>query len=202
MSEKYLHEMIDDIEELIDEAKQTRFSPGKIVIDKDTLITVIEELRNQLPGEIERSHKIILNKEAMLEDARMKAQNIVNQAASEAGALIDQNEIVEMAKMRADEIENGARKRADEIIRSANQEADQVRIGALQYTREIMEDIQGYVSSVKEAQQSVFGQLIDTLESDLESIQTNTQEIEDQLSGVSLHQPKTRTVEDFLSKDE
>ena len=65
-----------------------------------------------------------------------------------------------------------------------------------------MEDIQGYVSSVKEAQQSVFGQLIDTLESDLESIQTNTQEIEDQLSGVSLHQPKTRTVEDFLSKDE
>ena len=34
MSEKYLHEMIDDIEVLIDEAKPARFNPGKIVIDK------------------------------------------------------------------------------------------------------------------------------------------------------------------------
>ena len=35
MSEKYLHEMIDDIEVLIDEAKPARFSPGKIMIEKD-----------------------------------------------------------------------------------------------------------------------------------------------------------------------
>ena len=43
MSEKYLHEMIDDIEILIDEAKPARFNPGKVVIDRDVLITVIEE---------------------------------------------------------------------------------------------------------------------------------------------------------------
>ena len=72
MSEKYLHEMIDDIEVLIDEAKPARFSPGKIMIEKDVLMTVIEELRKQIPGEIERSHKIILNKDAILEDARVK----------------------------------------------------------------------------------------------------------------------------------
>ena len=65
MSEKYLHEMIDDIEVLIDEAKPARFSPGKITIEKDVLMTVIEELRKQIPGEIERSHKIILNKDAI-----------------------------------------------------------------------------------------------------------------------------------------
>ena len=41
MSEKYLHEMIDDIEVLIDEAKPARFSPGKIMIEKDVLMTVI-----------------------------------------------------------------------------------------------------------------------------------------------------------------
>ena len=47
MSEKYLHEMIDDIEVLIDEAKPARFSPGKIMIEKDVLMTVIEELRSR-----------------------------------------------------------------------------------------------------------------------------------------------------------
>lgn len=202
MSEKYLHEMIDDIEVLIDEAKPARFSPGKINIDKDVLVTVIEELRKQIPGEIERSHKIILSKDAILEDARAKAQNIVNQAAKEAGELIDHNEIVEMAKMRADEIETNARETARAVVHNANEEADQIRAGALRYVNEIMEDVQGYVSSVREAQQSVFDQLLSALDSDLKSIQSNAKEIEEQLSGVSMTQAKTRTVEDFISDED
>lgn len=202
MSEKYLHEMIDDIEVLIDEAKPARFSPGKINIDKDVLVTVIEELRKQIPGEIERSHKIILSKDAILEDARAKAQNIVNQAAKEAGELIEHNEIVEMAKMRADELETNARETARTVVHNANEEADQIRAGALRYVNEIMEDVQGYVSSVREAQQSVFDQLLSALDSDLESIKVNAKEIEEQLSGVSMARAKTRTVEDFMSEED
>ena len=191
MSEKYLHEMIDDIEVLIDEAKPARFSPGKITIEKDVLMTVIEELRKQIPGEIERSHKIILNKDAILEDARVKAQQTIDQAAKDAGELIDQ-----------DEIENHAKETARSVMHNANEEADQIRAGALRYVNEIMEDVQGYVVSVKEAQQSIFDQLLSALDSDLESIKTNAKEIEEQLSGVSMPQTRTRTVEDFISDEE
>ena len=195
MSEKYLHEMIDDIEVLIDEAKPARFSPGKIMIEKDVLMTVIEELRKQIPGEIERSHKIILNKDAILEDARVKSQQMIDQAARDAGELIDQNEVVEMAKMRANET-------ARSVVHNANEEADQIRAGALRYVNEIMEDVQGYVASVKEAQESVFNQLLSALDSDLASIKTNAKEIEEQLSGVSIPQARTRTVEDFISDED
>ena len=191
MSEKYLHEMIDDIEVLIDEAKPARFSPGKIMIEKDVLMTVIEELRKQIPGEIERSHKIILNKDAILEDARVKSQQ-----------MIDQNEVVEMAKMRANEIETHAKDTARSVVHNANEEADQIRAGALLYVNEIMEDVQGYVASVKEAQESVFNQLLSALDSDLASIKTNAKEIEEQLSGVSIPQARTRTVEDFISDED
>ena len=191
MSEKYLHEMIDDIEVLIDEAKPARFSPGKIMIEKDVLMTVIEELRKQIPGEIERSHKIILNKDAILEDARVKSQQ-----------MIDQDEIVEMAKMRANEIETHAKDTARSVVHNANEEADQIRAGALRYVNEIMEDVQGYVASVKEAQESVFNQLLSALDSDLASIKTNAKEIEEQLSGVSIPQARTRTVEDFISDED
>ena len=196
MSEKYLHEMIDDIEVLIDEAKPARFSPGKIMIEKDVLMTVIEELRKQIPGEIERSHKIILNKDAILEDARVKSQQMIDQAARDAGELIDQNEVVEMAKMRANEIETHAKDTARSVVHNANEEADQIRAGALRYVNEIMEDVQGYVASVKEAQ------LLSALDSDLASIKTNAKEIEEQLSGVSIPQARTRTVEDFISDED
>lgn len=200
MSEKYLHEMIDDIEILIDEAKPARFNPGKVVIDRDVLITVIEELRKQIPGEVERSHKVMMNKDAILEDARIKAQNIVDQAAREAGELIDENEIVEMAKMRAGEIEEAALEHANEVIHSANEEAEQVRYGALQYTCDIMEDVQDYITKVKEGQQSLFDQLLSTLDSDIGSISTNYEEIRQQLDSASRTKP--RTVEDFVSQEE
>ena len=189
MSEKYLHEMIDDIEVLIDEAKPARFSPGKIMIEKDVLMTVIEELRKQIP-------------DAILEDARVKSQQMIDQAARDAGELIDQNEIVEMAKMRANEIETHAKDTARSVVHNANEEADQIRAGALRYVNEIMEDVQGYVASVKEAQESVFNQLLSALDSDLASIKTNAKEIEEQLSGVSIPQARTRTVEDFISDED
>ena len=200
MSEKYLHEMIDDIEILIDEAKPARFNPGKVVIDRDVLITVIEELRKQIPGEVERSHKVVMNKDAILEDARIKAQNIVDQAAREAGELIDENEIVEMAKMRAKEMEEAALNHANDVIHNANEEAEQVRYGALQYTCDIMEDVQDYITKVKEGQRSLFDQLLSTLDSDIESISTNYEEIRQQLDGAS--RTKVRTAEDFVSQEE
>ena len=200
MSEKYLHEMIDDIEILIDEAKPARFNPGKVVIDRDVLITVIEDLRKQIPGEVERSHKVMMNKDAILEDARIKAQNIVDQAAREAGELIDENEIVEMAKMRAKEMEEAALNHANDVIHNANEEAEQVRYGALQYTCDIMEDVQDYITKVKEGQRSLFDQLLSTLDSDIESISTNYEEIRQQLDGAS--RTKVRTAEDFVSQEE
>ena len=200
MSEKYLHEMIDDIEILIDEAKPARFNPGKVVIDRDVLITVIEELRKQIPGEVERSRKVMMNKDAILEDARIKAQNIVDQAAREAGELIDENEIVEMAKMRAKEIEEAALNHANDVIHNANEEADQVRYGALQYTCDIMGDVQDYITKVKEGQRSLFDQLLSTLDSDIESISTNYEEIRQQLDGAS--RTKVRTAEDFVSQED
>ena len=159
-------------------------TPGCVsyMIEKDVLMTVIEELRKQIPGEIERSHKIILNKDAILEDARVKSQQMIDQAARDAGELIDQNEVVEMAKMRANEIETHAKDTARSVVHNANEEADQIRAGALRYVNEIMEDVQGYLASVKEAQESVFNQLLSALDSDLASIKTNAKEIEEQLS--------------------
>ena len=104
--------------------------------------------------------------------------------------------------MRADEIERHSKETARSVMHNANEEADQIRAGALRYVNEIMEDVQGYVASVKEAQQSVFDQLLSALDSDLESIKTNAREIEEQLSGVSIPQAKTRTVDDFISEED
>ena len=98
------------------------------------------------------------------------------------------------------EIEEAALEHANEVIHNANEEAEQVRYGALQYTCDIMEDVQDYITKVKEGQQSLFDQLLSTLESDIGSISTNYEEIKQQLDSASRTKP--RTVEDFVSQEE
>ena len=63
-----------------------------------------------------------------------------------------------------------------------------------------MEDVQDYLTKVKEGQQSLFDQLLSTLESDIGSISTNYEEIKQQLDSASRTKP--RTVEDFVSQEE
>ena len=98
------------------------------------------------------------------------------------------------------EIEEAALEHANEVIHNANEEAEQVRYGALQYTCDIMEDVQDYITKVKEGQQSLFDQLLSTLESDIGSISTNYEEIKQQLDSASRTKPST--VEDFVSQEE
>ena len=171
MSEKYLHEMIDDIEVLIDEAKPARFSPGKIMIEKDVLMTVIEELRKQIPGEIERSHKIILNKDAILEDARVKSQQMIDQAARDAGELIEHNEIVEMAKMRA-----------DELMRVTENTAQQLKIGTYEYLDSILYSFQGKMEHLSSI---YFGEMFTSIEKAFDDINSALSANRDELKDMA-----------------
>lgn len=187
MSEKYLFEMLDDIETMISDAKSTRFNPGKVVIEQDFMLTVIEELRKQIPSEIERSHKVMASRDQIISDAQLEAERIMNSATIEAQRLIDDSEIIALAKMRAAEIEKKATEQAKEIMFASTQEADQLRVGALQYTKDLMEDAKGYITTIRKGQEQLFGQLLETLEDDLNSIEGNYHEINQQLEDTINH---------------
>ena len=133
---------------------------------------------------------------------RVKSQQMIDQAARDAGELNRSRMRLWDGKDESEWDWNSRQRYSRSVVHNANEEADQIRAGALRYVNEIMEDVQGYVASVKEAQESVFNQLLSALDSDLASIKTNAKEIEEQLSGVSIPQARTRTVEDFISDED
>ena len=69
----------------------------------------------RLPKEIAESKRIVKTKDSIIADARAKAQRIMQDEAKEAGVMIDDQEIVSMANMRADSIVSEAQKEADEL---------------------------------------------------------------------------------------
>ena len=68
-----IEQIIEEIEEYIDGCKYQALSSSKIIVNKDELEELLNELRSKTPEEIKRYQKIISNKDAILADAQAKA---------------------------------------------------------------------------------------------------------------------------------
>ena len=120
MARKGIEEMISEIEIFIDNCKYQPLSSSKIIVPKEDLEQMVGELKLKL---IERCKKIMRNKEAILADARARADSIITESVAEANRLVDQSQIVELANIRANEITDMARSQAEQIIAEANADA-------------------------------------------------------------------------------
>ena len=72
-----MEQIIDEIQDYIEGCKYKPFSSTEILVNREELMELIDELRTKTPEEIKRYQKIISNKEAILADAQKKADQIL-----------------------------------------------------------------------------------------------------------------------------
>lgn len=178
MGKKGVEEMIDQIEIFIDNCKYQPLSQNKIVVHKDELQSMIQELKLKLPSEIERCKKIMRNKEAILADARTRSDAIITESVNEANRLVDQHQITELANIRANEILEMARNQAQQIVDQASEEANEVRLGAMYYTKDKLAEMRDIFTRIHDMEKENYRTLIESLENDNYVIETNMSEME------------------------
>ena len=178
MGKKGVEEMIDQIEIFIDSCKYQPLSQTKIVVHKDELESMLEELKLKLPSEIERCRKIMRNKEAILADARTRSDAIITESVNEANRLVDQHNITELANVRANEILEMARNQAQQIVDQASEEANEIRLGAMYYTKDKLSEMRDLYNRIHDAEKENYRTLIESLESDTYVFDNNISEME------------------------
>ena len=185
MSKKGIEEMISEIEIFIDNCKYKPLSSSMIIVPKDDLEQMLNELKLKLPNEIERCKKIMRNKEAILADARTRADSIITESVAEANKLVDQSQIVELANIRANEILDMARSQADQIVNEANADANEIRLGSMYYTKDKLTEVSNYINATLEAEKTNYDNLIQSLQSNLDIVLNNTNEINGDIANMT-----------------
>lgn len=178
MGKKGVDEMIDQIEIFIDNCKYQALSQTKIIVHKDELVSMIEELKLKFPSEIERCKKIMRNKEAILADARTRSDAIISESVNEANRLVDQHQITELANIRANEILEMARNQAQQIVDQASEEATEIRLGAMYYTKDKLTEMRDIFNKIHDMEKENYRTLIESLENDSYIVETNMSEME------------------------
>ena len=168
-----IEQLIDEIEEYIDSCKYQALSNTKIIVNKEEIDELLRELRMKTPDEIKRYQKIISNKEAILNDARTKAEALINDATVHTNELINEHEIMQQAYAQANEVVSLASHQAQEILDNATIEANNMRAAAIQYTDEMLANLENMMVQTMNMTTSHYESFINNLNGYAEVIRSN-----------------------------
>ena len=177
-----IEQLIEDIYEFVESCKMSPLSQTKVVVPKDQLYDLLDELRLRTPDEIKRYQKIIANRDAIIADAEQRALSIQAEAREKAKTLVNENEIMQQAYYQANEMVSSASAQAEAMIKSANEDAEQIRTGALAYTNEILGDVENILANAYESARMKSEALVNSLRSNLEIVVNNKRELTEQLT--------------------
>jgi len=156
-------QIVEEIEEYIDECKFVPLSNTKIQVDKERLFDLLEDLRNKTPDEVKRYQKIISNKEAILADAREKADALISEAKAQTDQMLSEHEIMQAAYAQARAVIEDANAKAQQIVDDATVEANSVKQAAMQYTDDSLANLQNIIGHAIQTADAKYGSLIEQL---------------------------------------
>ena len=176
MSSK-IEQQIDQIEDFIDSCRYQTFSKTNIIVDKDELDALLEELRARTPEEIKHYQRIINNKEAILEDARRKAEEMINEATVHTNELVNEHEIMQQAYAQANEIVRLAAQQGQDILDKAISEANAYRSSATQYMDDMLAQIEQSTVSARNNLTGIFSNFHSEMSDYIDTVRQNRQEL-------------------------
>ena len=176
MSSK-IEQQIDQIEDFIDSCRYQTFSKTNIIVDKDELDALLEELRARTPEEIKHYQRIINNKEAILEDARRKAEEMINEATVHTNELVNEHEIMQQAYAQANEIVRLATQQGQDVLDKAISEANAYRSSATQYMDDMLAQIEQSTVSARNNLTGIFSNFHSEMSDYIDTVRQNRQEL-------------------------
>ena len=172
-----IEQIITEIEEYIDNCKFQPLSTTKIVVNKDDIDELLAELRLRTPDEIKKYQKIIANKEAILNDAKERSESMIAEATAHINQLVSEHEIMQKAYAEANQIIEQAQQEAQQILDSATTDANDLRTRAMQYTDDILANVQSILSSGMDSFESAHETLMTSLNSSLNVVVESRKEL-------------------------
>lgn len=130
--------LLERIEDIVEDASKFPLS-SKVMIDKEEILEVINEIRLKLPDEINRASWVAKERQRILSEAQGEADELIHKVQAQQKHLIEENEITRLAQ-----------KQANQLIREAEEKANEMKEGAYNYSDEILSKLQDKIREINQ----------------------------------------------------
>ncbi len=107
--------LVDRLEELVSIGKRVPFG-GRVMIEEDEFLHLVDQLRAAIPNEIRQAQRVIRERERIIGEAQDEGARILQVARERADDLVSQHGIVAEARVLS-----------EEILRAAEEEKQRAR---------------------------------------------------------------------------
>lgn len=115
--------LLENLEEIIESGTKVPLS-SKVMVDKEELSEILEEIRIKLPDELKQAKWVKEERQRIIMDAQKEADQIVKETETKIISLVDDHEITRQALAQKEEIIESADKVAREITTGTREYAD------------------------------------------------------------------------------
>ncbi len=140
-----VNELLDTIEDALEEGANVPLSGGKKIVNAEQIRDYLDEIRENLPGELRQAQQIVNDRAQIVDMANAQAQAIVKKAEERARILVSDAEIVKAAQQRAGEITSAAQSEARTLRQTVTDYCDNM----LRNTEETMAENAAQVKKVR-----------------------------------------------------
>lgn len=203
MSQNRIEQLIEEMYEYIETCKPKNFSTTQVIVVKEELYDILDEMKLKIPDEIKRCAKVVANKDQIIANAEERAEKIIADAKRQAELLVQESEIMRQAYLQANEMVSRASQQAESIFHQASSEADAMSMSAYHYTNEMLAKVEQVIAFTYEEAKVKADAMFATLEENLKTVQENRRELNEEV--IPREQPQAVTMEepmDYRSSDD
>ena len=131
-----LMSLLEELEDLITSSSKMPFSE-KGIIDLDVAQKIMEDIRLNLPRDIQQAKWLNSEKDRIIGDAKREYNRMINEAKDQVEYLVNNNSITK-----------DAQKRADAVLKEAENHANYMKYRSYEYIDQLLYDMQNDIASV------------------------------------------------------
>lgn len=118
-----VHAKLAEIRQVVEEARSMPMS-ASAVVNRADLLSLIDELQDAIATELTDAERVVADRDAVLEEGRQQAEQILTDARNEREHIISDTEVFRLAKREADEVLAHARAESEELRKETDEYVD------------------------------------------------------------------------------
>mgnify|MGYP002860676045 CR=1 FL=1 len=124
MNERGIEEIISTLYEMVQDAWGLPLGADKCVVERDKVLDLLDEISNQLPGELKQAKTIVESRTEVINNAKREAENILKQAQAQARQMVTEEEVYKQAQADSAEMIRAAQEKIRELKQVTNDYVD------------------------------------------------------------------------------
>lgn len=121
-----IEELVGMLQDAVESAWKLPFGSDKCLVDRSKMLDLIDDIRANLPKDLEQARSIIANKTELVAQAKREAEAIKRSAEERARQLVSEEEVMIIARQKANEMTMLAETKSKDVRRVANEYVDDV----------------------------------------------------------------------------